>query len=210
MSQPFGSMPDSNNPFSPPQDSKYAAPQRRGSKPTMANVFGILNLVFGGSSLLMQGVGLIMIFFLREKFEEFSKQSFPLPGPLQFAGMGITLLLTVWLIYSGIRVLSGTMSGRSAFIAYCIGSLLIRPFVLAINLVAQYEQMQQQFDRGGAPMLPVAAGTLLVVMGLLTLVFAEVYEAIGFFVIRSKNVTQEFQAWDEVVNFKSGDQNLSF
>ncbi len=50
----------------------------------MATVFGILNLVFGAMSLLGQGFGLIMMLFLREKFEEISQQPIPVPGPLQW------------------------------------------------------------------------------------------------------------------------------
>lgn len=65
MSEPFGSNPDSSNPFSPPQNIQQT--QRPASKPTMASVFGILNLVFGGMSLLGQAFGVIMLFFLREK-----------------------------------------------------------------------------------------------------------------------------------------------
>ncbi len=210
MSQPFGSIPDSNNPFSPPQNSQYAAPQRPASKPTMAMVFGILNLVFGGFALLGQAFGVIMIVFLREKLEEITKQAIPLPGPLQWFGTGIALLLTVWLIYSGIRVLRGTMSGRSAFIAYCLGSLLIRPFVVAINLFAQFDQVQQQMAAGGAPMPPAAAIGIIIGTGLFAIVFAEIYEAVGFFVMRSKNVTQQFEAWDEVVKSQLSNQNFNF
>ncbi len=208
MSQPFGSNPDSNNPFSPRQNIQHA--QRPASKPTMATVFGILNLVFGGMSLFGQGFGLIMLFFLREKFEEISKQPIPMPGPLQWVGTGIQILLTCWLIYSGIRVLRGTMSGRSAFLAYCIGSLLIRPFIVAINLFAQYDQMQQQMAAGGAQLPPAAAIGIVVGAGLFALVVAEIYEIAGFFVMRSKTVTQEFQAWDEVVNGARSNQTFNF
>ncbi len=210
MSQPFGSNPDSNNPFSPPQDFQYAAPQRPPSKPTMATVFGILNLVFGAMSLLGQGFGLIMMLFLREKFEEISQQPIPVPGPLQWIGTGIQLLLTFWLIYSGIRVLSGTMSGRSTFLAYCVGSLLIRPFIVAINLVAQYDQVQQQMAAGGAQMAPAVAIGIIVGAGLFALVLAEGYEVAGFFVLRSKSVTQQFRAWDEVVNGQRSNQTFNF
>ena len=210
MSQPFGSMPESNNPFSPPQDSQYAAPQRPASKPTMATVFGILNLVFGGIALFGQVAGVITMVFLREKLEEIARQPIPMPGPLQWVATGITLLLTFWLIYSGIRVLGGTMSGRSAFILYCIGSLLIRPFIVAINVFAQYDQMQQQMAAGGAPMPQAALIGIIAGTGLFAIVFAEVYEAVGFFVMRSKSVTQQFEAWDEVVNFKGSNQTFNF
>ncbi|MBC7964875.1 MAG: hypothetical protein H7Z17_03025 [Fuerstia sp.] len=210
MSQPFGSMPDSNNPFSPSQDSQYAAPQRSGSKPTMATVFGILNLVFGAFALFGQAAGVITIVFLREKLEEITKQPIPMPGPLQWAGTAITLLLTFWLIYSGIRVMGGTMSGRSAFISYCLGSLLIRPFVVAINVFAQYDQMQQQMAAGGTPMPPAAIIAIAAGAGLFAIVFAEVYEAVGFFVMRSKSVTQQFEAYDEVAKYKRDNQTLGF
>lgn len=133
-----------------------------------------------------------------------------MPGPLQWVGTGIQILLTFWLIYSGIRVLRGTMSGRSAFLAYCVGSLLIRPFIVAINLFAQYDQIQQQIAAGGAQLPPAAAIGVVVGSGLFALVFAEIYEVVGFFVIRSKNVTQQFQAWDEVVNGQSGNQTFNF
>lgn len=208
MSQPFGSNPDSNNPLSPRQDIQYS--ERPASKPTMATVFGILNLVFGGMSILGQGFGLIMLFFLREKIEEISKQPIPMPGPLQWVGTGIQILLTCWLIYSGVRVLGGTMSGRSAFLAYCIGSLLIRPFIVAINLFAQYDQIQQQIAAGGAQLPPAAAIGIVVGGGLFALVLAEIYEVAGFFVMRSKNVTQQFQAWDEVVSGPRSDQTFNF
>jgi len=210
MSQPFGSNPESNNPFSPRTDVQSAATQRPATKPTMATVFGILNLVFGALSLLVQGFGLIMMLFLREKFEEISKQPIPTPGPLQWVGMGIQLLLTCWLIYSGIRVLRGTMAGRSAFIAYCVGSLLIRPFNVAISLVAQHEQLQQQMAAGGAPLPPAAIIGIIIGAGLFALVLAEIYEVVGFFVIRSKNVTQQFQAWDEVVNGQRSNETFNF
>ena len=208
MSQPFGSNPDSNNPFSPPQDIQYS--QRPAPKPTMATVFGILNLVFGGMSILGQGFGLIMLFFLREKIEEISKQPISFPGPLQWVGTGIQILLTGWLIYSGVRVLGGTMSGRSAFLAYCIGSLIIRPFIVAINLFAQYDQIQQQIAAGGAQLPPAAAIGIVVGGGLFALVLAEIYEVAGFFVMRSKSVTQQFQAWDEVVNGARSNQTFNF
>ncbi|RLT02864.1 MAG: hypothetical protein DWI22_19910 [Planctomycetota bacterium] len=208
MSQSFGSNPDSNNPFSRPQDIQYS--ERPAAKPTMATVFGILNLVFGGMSIIGQGFGLIMLFFLREKFEEISKQPIPFPGPLQWVGTGIQILLTGWLIYSGVRVLGGTMSGRSAFLAYCIGSLLIRPFIVAINLFAQYDQIQQQIAAGGAQLPPAAAIGIVVGAGLFALVVAEIYEIAGFFVMRSKTVTQQFQAWDEVVNGARSNQTFNF
>ena len=208
MSQSFGSNPDSNNPFSRPQDIQYS--ERPAAKPTMATVFGILNLVFGGMSIIGQGFGLIMLFFLREKFEEISKQPIPCPGPLQWVGTGIQILLTGWLIYSGVRVLGGTMSGRSAFLAYCIGSLLIRPFIVAINLFAQYDQIQQQIAAGGAQLPPAAAIGIVVGAGLFALVVAEIYEIAGFFVMRSKTVTQQFQAWDEVVNGARSNQTFNF
>ena len=210
MSQPFGSNAESNNPFSPPQDLQNAAQLRPATKPTMATVFGILNLVFGAMSLIGQGFGLIMILFLREKIEEISKQPIPSPGPWQWAGTGIQLVLTCWLIYSGIRVLRGTMSGRSAFIAYCAGSLLIRPFIVAINLYAQNDQIQQQMAAGGAQLPPAAVIGIIVGAGLFALVLAEIYEVVGFFVIRSKNVTQQFQAWDEVVNGQRSNQTFNF
>ncbi len=207
MSQPFGSNPDSSNPFSPPQD-RYS--QRPASKPAMATVFGILNLVFGGMSLLGQGFGLIMQFFLREKFEESFRRPIPMLGPLEWVGTGIQVLLTCWLIYSGIRVLGGTLSGRSAFLAYCIGSLLIRPFIVAINLFAQSDQIQQQMAAGGAQLPPAVAIGIVVGGGLFALVLAEIYEVAGFFGMRSKSVTQQFQAWDEVVNGQRSNQTFNF
>jgi hypothetical protein len=208
MSQPFGSNPDSNNPFSPSQ--QFQETPRPASKPTMATVFGILNLVFGGMSLLGQGFGLIMLLFLRKNIEEISKQPIPMPGPLQWVGTGIQILLTCWLIYSGIRVLRGTMSGRGAFLAYCIGSLLIRPFIVAINLFAQQEQIQQQMAAGGAQLPPAAVTGIIIGAGLFALVIAEIYEVVGFFVMRSKSVTQQFQAWDEVVNGQRSNQTFNF
>lgn len=210
MSQPFGLNPESNNPFSPPPDLQNAPPQRPATKPTMATVFGILNLVFGAMSLIGQGVGLIMILFLREWFEKTFQQPIPIPGALQWVGTGIQILLTFWLIYSGIRVLRGTMSGRSAFISYCVGSLFIRPFIVAVNMVAQHDQMQQQMAAGGAQLPPAVATGFIIGAGLFALVLAEIYEAIGFFVIRSKNVTQQFQAWDEVVNGQQSNQTFNF
>ncbi len=210
MSQPFGSNHDANNPFSPPQDMQNEASQRPTSKPTMATVFGILNLVFGAMSLLGQGFGLIMILFLREKFEEISKQPIPMPSPWQWTGTGIQMLLTFWLIYSGIRVFSGTMSGRSAFLAYCVGSLLIRPFIVAINLFAQHEQIQQQMAAGGAQIPPAAVIGIIVGAGFFALVLAEIYEVAGFFVMRSKSVMQQFQAWDDVVNSQRSNQTFNF
>lgn len=213
MSQPFGSMPDSNNPFSPPQNSQYEAPQRPASKPTMATAFGILNLVFGGLALLQQGISLIMLLFLREKFQELTKQTVPQPSGLHWVAVGITLLLTAWLIYSGVRVLGGTLSGRSAFIGYCVGSLTIRPFVVALSLYVQFDQMKQQLAQiqgGGPPMPPEIFMVSIVVGGIIALVMAEVYEAVGFFVMRSKSVTQQFQAWDSVVNGQSSNPTFGF
>ena len=176
----------------------------------MATVFGILNLVFGAISLIGQGFGLISILFLREYFEKISKQPIPMPGPLQWVGTGIQILLTFWLIYSGIRVLRGTMAGRSALIAYCVGSLVIRPFIVGINLIAQHEQLQQQMAAGVTPLSPAAVSLITIGIGLFALVLAEIYEAVGFFVIRSKNVTQQFQAWDEVVNGQQSNQTFNF
>lgn len=179
----------------------------------MATVFGILNLVFGALSLLQQGFGIILILFLREKFEELTKQPIPQPNSLHWVAVGTTLLLTCWLIYSGFRVLGGTMSGRSAFIAYCVGSLIIRPFVVALSLFVQFDQMKQQMAQiqAGGPAMPQELFLAsLVLGGVVALVFAEVYEAIGFFVVRSKNVTQQFQAWDEVVNGPRSNQSFDF
>ncbi len=213
MSQPFGESSDFNNPFAPAPSLQSEAPQRPPAKPGMATVFGILNLVFGGLSLLTQAFGLATILIFREQIEELTKQSIPAPGALQWVGTGMTMLLTFWLIYSGIRVLSGTMAGRSAFMAYCLGSLLIRPVVIAIGLVAQYEQMQQQLAQiqGGAAGVPEGAVMIgLIVGGVFGLLFAEVYEAVGFFVMRSKNVTQQFEAWDAVVNRQNSNQTFDF
>jgi hypothetical protein len=208
MSQPFGSMPDSNNPFSPQQAINYAT--QPATKPTMAKVFGILNLVFGGLSLVGQVFGVITILFLRSKIEEFSQQTIPMPGVLQWIANGIQLLLTFWLIYSGVRVMNGTMSGRSAFIVYCLGSLLIRPFLVVINVFAQFDQMEQQMAANGAGLPQGALMGMMAVGGLFALVLAEVYEAVGFFVIRSKNVTQQFQAWDDVVNVQRPNETFNF
>jgi len=210
MSQPFQSTPDSNNPFSPPQAANYGVQNAQATKPSMAKVFGILNLVFGGLSLVGQAFGVITILFLRTKIEEMSQQTIPMPGPLQWVGTGIQLLLTFWLIYSGVRVLGGTMSGRGAFIAYCIGSLLIRPILVVINLFAQYDQMEQQMAAGGAALPPGAMMGIMAVGGLFALVLAEIYEAVGFFVIRSKGVTQQFQAWDDVVNAQRPNEAFNF
>ncbi len=176
----------------------------------MATTFGIMNLVFGGLSLILQAGGVIMIFFLRTKIEEISKQTIPMPGTMQWIANGVQLLLTFWLIYTGVRVLGGTMSGRGAFIAYCLGSLVIRPFLVVINLFAQYDQMEQQMAAGGAAMPPGAMIGIIAVGGLFALVLAEVYEAVAFFVIRSKGVTQQFQAWDEVVNAQRPNESLNF
>lgn len=176
----------------------------------MATVFGILNLIFGGLSLLAQAIGIITIFFLRSKIEEMAQQTIPTPGVLQWIGNGIQLLLTFWLIYSGIRVLGGTMSGRATFMAYCLGSILIRPFLVAINLFAQFDQMQQQMVGNAAAMPPGAFIGIMVVGGLFALVLAEIYEVVGFFVIRSKGVTQQFQAWDEVVNGQRPNESFNF
>jgi len=210
MSQPFESNPSSSNPFSPPQDFQDAASQRPSSKPTMATVFGILNLVFGGLSLLGQGFGLIVLLFLREKFAEIAQQPIPIPGPLQWVGTGIQVLLTFWLIYSGVRVLSGTLSGRSAFLAYCVGSLLIRPFIVGINMFTQYDQLQQQMAAGGAALPPAALIGITIAGGVFALVLGEVYEAVGFFVVRSKNVTKQFEAWDQAVNPQRSNQTFNF
>jgi len=210
MSQPFESMPDTNNPFSPPQAINYAAQKGPATKPSLATVFGILNLVFGGLSLLAQAFGIITIFFLRTKIEEMAQQTIPMPGVLQWIGTAIQLLLTFWLIYSGVRVLGGTMSGRGTFIAYCLGSLLIRPFLVVINLFAQYDQMGQQMAAGGAAMPPEALIGIMAVGGLFALVLAELYEVVGFFVIRSKGVTQQFQAWDDVVNGQRPNESFNF
>ena len=210
MSQPFGSTPDSNNLFSPPQAVNYATQTAQVTKPSMATVFGILNLVFGGLSLVGQAIGVITILLLRTQIEEMAKQTIPMPGPLQWVGNGVQLLLTFWLIYSGVRVLGGTMSGRGAFIVYCIGSLLIRPILVVINVFAQYEQLQLQMATGNAP---VPAGAILGIVaftGIFGLVFAEIYEAVGFFVIRSKGVTQQFQAWDDVVNAQRPNETFNF
>lgn len=208
MSQPFGSTPDSNNPFSPPQAVNYATAPA--TKPSMATVFGILNFVFGGLSLVGQAISVITILFLRTQIEEMAKQTIPMPGPLQWVGNGVQLLLTFWLIYSGVRVLGGTMSGRGAFIVYCIGSLLIRPILVVINLFAQYDQMEQQMNASGAAMPPGAIIGIMAVGGLFALVLAEIYEAVGFFVIRSKGVTQQFQAWDDVVNAQRPNETFNF
>jgi hypothetical protein len=210
MSQPFESTPDSNNPFSPPQAINYAAQKLPATKPSMATVFGILNLVFGGLSLVGQAFGVITILFLRTKIEEISKQTIPMPGVLQWIGTGIQLLLTFWLIYSGVRVLSGTMSGRGAFIVYCLGSLLIRPFLVVINLYAQFDQMEQQMNASGAALPPGAMIGIMAFGGLFALVLAEIYEAVGFFVIRSKGVTQQFQAWDDVTNAQRPNESFNF
>ncbi len=176
----------------------------------MAKVFGILNLVFGGLSLVGQVFGVITILFLRSKIEEFSQQTIPMPGVLQWIANGIQLLLTFWLIYSGVRVMNGTMSGRSAFIVYCLGSLLIRPFLVVINVFAQFDQMEQQMAANGAGLPQGALMGMMAVGGLFALVLAEVYEAVGFFVIRSKNVTQQFQAWDDVVNVQRPNETFNF
>jgi hypothetical protein len=213
MSQPFGESSDFNNPFAPPPSLQSEAPQRPPTKPGMATVFGILNLVFGGLSLLTQAFGLATILLFREKLEELTKQSIPAPGALQWVGTAITLLLTCWLIYSGIRVLSGTMAGRGAFMAYCLGSLLIRPGVIAIGLFAQFDQMQQQMAQlpGGAAGAQQGAVMIgMIVGGVFGLLFAEAYEAVGFFVMRSKNVTQQFEAWDKVVNRQNSNQTFDF
>lgn len=210
MSQPFESTPDSNNPFSPPQAINDAAQKSPATKPSMATVFGILNLVFGGLSLVGQTFGVVTILFLRTKIEELSEQTIPMPGVLQWIGTGIQLLLTFWLIYSGVRVLGGTMSGRSTFIVYCLGSLLIRPFLVIINLFAQYDQMEQQLAASGAAVPPGAMLGIMAIGGLFALVLAEIYEAVGFFVIRSKGVTQQFQAWDDVVNGQRLSETFNF
>lgn len=210
MSQPFGSNPYSNNPFAAPQNIPSPPAIGRPEKPTMAKVFGILNLVFGSLALLGHVIGLLVLLFLREKFEEISKQSIPLPGPLQWVGTGIQMLLTCWLIYSGVRVLGGTMRGRSAFLAYCVGSLLIRPCIVAINLFAQSDQIQQQMAVGGAQLPPAAAMGIMVASGLFALVLTEVYEVIGFFFIRSEAVTAQFQAWDSVVDGQRNSQTFNF
>lgn len=211
MSQPFGSNPDFENPFSSP--SVPTMPQGSGrpaTKPTAATVFGILNLVFGASGLLFQGIGIATILLFREKIAEMTKQPIPMPGAAQWVGTGIQLLLTFWLIYSGIRVLGGTLAGRSAFISYCIGSLLIRPVVIIINLFAQYDQMQVQMQAGGQPLPPAAILGIVAFGGLFALVMAETYEAIGFFFMRSKNVTQQIEAWDAVVNNRDQNQTFNF
>lgn len=176
----------------------------------MAKVFGILNLVFGGLSLAGQAFGVLTILFFRSTIEEMAKQTIPMPGPVQWVGTGIQLLLTFWLIYSGVRVLSGTMSGRGAFIVYCLGSLLIRPILVVINLFAQYDQMEQQMAASGAALPPGAMMGIMAVGGLFALVLAEIYEAVGFFVIRSKGVTQQFQAWDDVVNAQRPNEAFNF
>lgn len=210
MSQPFESSPDFNNPFSPPQTSAQNGPGSPAKKPSMATVFGILNLVFGGLSLVGQAFGVITILFLRTKIEEMSQQSIPMPGALQWVGTGVQLLLTFWLIYSGVRVLGGTMSGRGVFITYCIGSLLIRPILVVINLFAQYDQMEQQMTASGAALPAGAMIGIMAVGGLFALVLAEIYEAVGFFVIRSKGVTEQFQAWDAVVNGQRSNETFNF
>ena len=209
MSQPFGSNPDFNNPFSAPGTS-FSPGSQPASKPTAANVFGILNLVFGGLGLLGQGISFAAIYLFREKLEEITKQPIPQPGTLQLTGIGVTVLLTFWLLYSGFRVLGGTMAGRAAFMQYCIGSLLIRPIIIGINLFAQYEQLQQQMQAGGPAMPPAVMLGIFAVGGLFGIVWAEVYEAIGFFFMRSKGITQQFEAWDNVVNNRQPNQSFNF
>lgn len=210
MSQPFESIRDSNNPFSPPQTGGATAWQPPATKPAMANVFGILNFVFGGLSLIGQAIGVASILLLRTQIEKMANTSIPMPGVLQWIGTGVQLLLTFWLIYSGIRVMKGTMSGRSAFIAYCLGSLVIRPFIVVTNLYAQHDQMSQQMAAGGAQLPQGAILGILIAGGVFAFVLAEIYETVGFFVIRSKGVTAQFQAWDDVVNAQSGNQTFNF
>jgi|GEM_PF-1331630 len=212
MSQPFGSDPDFHNPFSAPATAASGVQpqysQRPASKPTTATAFGILNLVFGAMALVGLAIGIVSMVFLRKQVEQFTKQAMPEPSVFYWIGVAISLALSVWLIYSGIKVLSGTMAGRASFMAYCVGSLLIRPFLIAINLFAQSDQLQQQFAAQGQQMPPGALVGILAFGGLVGLVFAEAYEAIGFFVMKSQGVRQQFEAWDNVVN--SGKSNQSF
>ncbi len=214
MSQPFGSDPDSHNPFSVPATASSGMQpqyvQRPAMKPTAATAFGILNLVFGAMALVIQAFGIVSLIFLRKQFEQFAKQAMPEPSVFHWVGVAITLALTCWLIYSGIRVLSGTMAGRASFMAYCVGSLIIRPFLIVINLFAQYDQMQQQFAAQGQQLPPAAIMGILAFGGVFGLVFAEVYEAIGFFVMKSRGVRQQFEAWDNVVNSGKSNQTFNF
>lgn len=78
--------------------------------------------------------------------------------------------------------------------------------------VVQYDQIQQQMAAGGAQIPPGVAIGIIVGAGLFALVLAEGYEVAGFFVLRSKSVTQQFRAWDEVVNGQRATQqsNLQF
>ena len=63
---------------------------------------------------------------------------------------------------------------------------------------------------GGAQMPPAAAIGIIVGAGFFALVLAEIYEVVGFFVMRSKSVTQQFQAWDDVVNNQRSNQTFNF
>lgn len=136
------------------------------SRPGGATAIGVLNLVFGGISLIVGVLGLAVAFGY-----------FSLGGGFIVLGLVQVLgfLFTILEIVAGILLLANKKSGITLSFTYAIGNI-------ALTVLGYVLQMTMASAMGG---LSGGAGAAAAGIGLLGLVLAIAYSVVILFVLRS-------------------------
>lgn len=172
-------------------------------KPSSADAFGIMNLVFGIGGPLAMVASLI-----QQQFQA-SELGMDLPQPSLALGIfyyGTYVALAVWLVISGRKLQKVTVDCRQVFKWYCIASLVIRPLTTALLLPvfseafemgAQIEMQKQpqrndpDFERMMESILSFAKTATMVFM----FIWSVVYELIGLWIITRPKVAKAYEAY---------------
>lgn len=177
-------------------------------KPQSAMIFGILNLVFGIGGLLASLGGLLVLVLLDTAFADNAEFQEAMAGqpPLWVQGMhtAVWVVLAVWLIVSGTKLIKLSRGCREGFIQYCIVSLIARPIVIIValpfTLEATREQMRLQAEsQPGNPFAGDTGETVMSAIVIFTVVFqlawSVAYEIVGLFVMKRRDTVAAYEAY---------------
>lgn len=173
-------------------------------KPNSAMIFGILNLVFGIGGLLAALGGIAVLLLLDTVFadNEAFQEAMANQPPLWISGIhtAVWVVLGIWLIVSGIKLLKVAPGCRELFIKYCIVSLVARPIVIIVAVPFTLEAMRVQSESD--PINPFAGETgetimtaMIVGGAMFNVIWAVAYEIAGLIVMKHRKTIEGFAAY---------------
>lgn len=184
-------------------------PPLPGPKPNSAMIFGILNLVFGIGGLLAAVGGIVVLLLLDTVLADNAEFQEAMAGqpPLWLNGIHtvVWVVLGIWLIVSGIKLIKVAPGSREGFIQYCMVSLIARPIVIIVAIPFTLEATRTQMElQAGQPDNPFASETgetimsaIVVGSAVFQVIWAVAYEIVGVIVMKHRKTIEGFEAYQQ-------------